>query len=100
MGVLRTPVSLLYLSIKTYIFKSMAQKKENKKFNYKLLARDIYNRRSQNTGREMFLEKAAEQAGVSKATLYRLEAEAVKPDIDTLASVCNWIGKPLQYYFQ
>lgn len=77
----------------------MATPKANKKFNYQALAKDIYNTRNKSTIGSDFRTVAA-KLNISYSTLYRLEAMSVKPDIDTLATVCNWIGKPLQSYFQ
>ncbi len=77
----------------------MATAKQNKKFNYASLSKDIWNKRNASKP-ALGLRGAADEAGISSATLYRLESVSVKPDIDTLTAVCNWLGKPLQNYFQ
>lgn len=75
----------------------MSQKKQNRKFNYAQLSKDIWAKRSSYSP-ALGLKNAAEKAGTSAAALYRLESQSGKPDVDTLISVCNWLDKPIQHY--
>lgn len=42
------------------------------------------------------LREAAEQSGVSAATLSRIERAEARPDLDTVQALVSWIGVPLE----
>ena len=45
------------------------------------------------------LRDAAKEIGIGYATLSRIENKK-KPDIETLAAVCYWIGQPIDNFFK
>ncbi|PKN47066.1 MAG: XRE family transcriptional regulator [Deltaproteobacteria bacterium HGW-Deltaproteobacteria-20] len=54
---------------------------------------DLVSRHRSNRG--IALRAAAREAGVSPATLSRIEAGAVHPDLDTVRLLVDWLGVPL-----
>lgn len=46
------------------------------------------------------LAEAAQQIGVSAATLSRIEQEKFVPKYDTLAKICEWLGEPVERYLE
>lgn len=78
-----------------------ATKNPNKSFQFEKLSKDIWNKRqaSGSNGAAIDVRTAADQAGMNYLTLYRMEAGMESPKLENLVSVCNWLGKPLQYYF-
>jgi transcriptional regulator with XRE-family HTH domain len=49
--------------------------------------------------KNLSLRDAANQIGVSYATLSRVENKKI-PDIETFAKICVWLDKPVQDYFR
>lgn len=69
--------------------------KPNGKFNLKQLAKDcIAKRQAENITFAQFTK----ETGVTGSNLHRIETEKA-PGVETLAAVCNWLGKPVQHYF-
>lgn len=46
--------------------------------------------------RGLNLRDAAGEAGVSAATLSRIERGDARPDLDTVQAIVNWVGVPLE----
>lgn len=47
-------------------------------------------------GRTITLRQAAEQCGVSAATLSRIERGDGRPDLDTVKLLVDWVGVPIE----
>jgi len=47
---------------------------------------------------ERRLEDASAESGLPLSTLSRIENEKHRPDIDTYAKVCDWLGLPMDYF--
>lgn len=48
---------------------------------------------------EMNIRDAAKEMGISAATLSRIENKR-PPDIDTFATLCNWVEQPMELFFK
>lgn len=69
--------------------------KINSSFKYATLAKDLFQKRSDE---DLSLRTVATKTSIALATIHRMEAGAKKLDIETIISICNWLGKPVQYY--
>lgn len=49
---------------------------------------------------ELNLLAAAEELGVSKATISRLQRAKGLPDIQTYQAICSWLDKPMEFFFE
>ena len=48
---------------------------------------------------ERSLQKAADEIGdISATTLHRIERGEQRPDLDTYAKLCDWMGVPMSYF--
>ena len=49
--------------------------------------------------KEISMQQAADEIGISKATYSRLESRK-HPDIETFAKVCKWLEKDMNTFFE
>jgi len=65
-------------------------------YNAKQLRRDLITKRV--IDNDMSMQQAANEIGISKATISRLEKSSI-PDVETFAKVCQWLEKEPNRYF-
>lgn len=68
------------------------------KFKQSQLAKDILTKRIKDN---LSFSQVAELLNdkISKSSLHRLEDKGQSPSAEVLADICNWLGKPVSYYF-
>jgi len=68
------------------------------RFDFEKFRKDVINARLNNGETVMGLRECAEKIGISAPTLNRIEAGKT-PDIFTLCSILEWMGKDANEYF-
>ena len=68
------------------------------KFDLKLLAKDVLAKRVKDNLTFRGIQKET-KGKVMSATLQRIEAATQMPRADTLGDICQWLGKPVNHYF-
>lgn len=69
--------------------------KINNPFNYKALSVLIAEKRAQEG---ISFKEMANITKVSASSCHRAEALLGKLDIESMINLCNWVGKPVQYF--
>lgn len=68
------------------------------KFNSKKFAKAILDKRTREGLTFRAIQKSTKDR-ITGGTLCRLEAETQLPNAETLADVCNWLGLPVQTFY-
>lgn len=62
------------------------------KFRAKKLSKAILDKRTKDN---LSFRNIQDQSGIDKSTLQRIEDGAAVPNVETFASICHWLNKPI-----